>query len=99
MHRAVSDNPLGLGLIDARAAAQATVLATRVQAHTLDELLDATCSRLGRLQPSQEDGCRLRDATLKSLPQANLDADPNNPFYGETVVFTGGLSCMVRKEA
>jgi DNA polymerase-3 subunit epsilon len=85
---------------DARAAAQiAIALAARVQAHTLDELLDATWSRLGRLQPSEWDSCRLRDLTLKSAPQANLDADPTNPFYAETVVFTGGLSCMVRRDA
>ncbi len=85
---------------DARAAAQITIaLAALVQAHTIDELLEATWSRLGRLQPNLWDGCGLRDVTLKSLPEANADADPTNPFYGQTVVFTGGLSCMVRKEA
>lgn len=85
---------------DARAVAEiATALAARVQAHSLDELLDATWSRLGRLQPGQWDGCQLRGVTVESLPTANLDADPTNPFYGQTVVFTGGLSCMYRREA
>lgn len=85
---------------DARAAAQITIaLAASQGANTIGELLDATRSRLGRLQPSQWSGCGLRDATSQSLPQANLDADPGNPFYGQTVVFTGGLSCMYRDEA
>src|ERR1700730_13385149 len=35
----------------------------------------------------------------ETRPTANLDADQTNPFYGQTIVFTGGLSCMVRKEA
>ncbi len=85
---------------DARAAAQiAIALAGQVQAHTLDALCHTTWSRLGRLQPTEWDGCTLRDLTSKSAPQANLDADPTNPFYGETVVFTGGLSCMIRSDA
>jgi DNA polymerase-3 subunit epsilon len=85
---------------DARAAAQITIaLAALVEANSIDGLLNATWSRLGRLQPRLWNGCTLRDATSKSLPQANLDADPANPFYGQTVVFTGGLSCMIRDEA
>ena len=85
---------------DARAAAQITIaLAARQGATTLGELLDATWSRLGRLQPSRWNDCGLRDPTSQSLPQANLGADPGNPFYGQTVVFTGGLSCMYRNEA
>ena len=95
---------------DARAAAQITIaLAARQGANTIGELLDATRSRLrrlqpnvrndGRLQPNVRNDGRLRDATSRSLPQANLDADPGNPFYGQTVVFTGELSCMDRDEA
>jgi DNA polymerase III subunit epsilon len=85
---------------DARAAAQITIaLAASQAAHTIGELLDATRSRPGRLQPNVRNDGRPRDATSRSLPQANLDADPGNPFYGQTVVFTGQLSCMDRDEA
>jgi DNA polymerase III subunit epsilon len=85
---------------DARAAAQITVaLALMAKADSVDALLHATWSRLGRLWPSEWSGCRVRDATSQSLPQANPAADPANPFYGQTVVFTGGLACMFRKDA
>jgi DNA polymerase III subunit epsilon len=85
---------------DARAAAQITIaLAASQGAHTIGDLLDATWSRPGRLQPNVWNDGRLRDATSRSLPRANLDADPGNPFYGQTVVFTGDLSCMDRDEA
>jgi DNA polymerase-3 subunit epsilon len=80
---------------DARAAAQITIaLAASHGAHTIGDLLDATWSN------GWNDG-RLRDATSRSLPlpRANLNADPGNPFYGQTVVFTGDLSCMDRDEA
>lgn len=87
---------------DANAAANvALALSKNVGAGCLDDLLNATFSRLGRLQPGEWIGCHVRNVGGKGLeiPEANLDADPDNPFYEQKIVFTGGLSCMVRRIA
>lgn len=91
---------------DAKAAAFITLeLAARVGANSVEQLLDATFARLGRLMPSEWVGCKLRGAAGSPsngsmvIPVANLDADPDCPLYGQTVVFTGGLGSMVRREA
>lgn len=92
---------------DAIAAGKiALALAESVDATDLDGLLHATYSRLGRLAPGQWSGCRARSSgggggggSKPPVPEANVDADPDNPFYGQHVVFTGGLSCMYRKPA
>ncbi len=88
---------------DALAAAQVTIaLARLVGTDSIQGLLTATFSRLGRLQASSWVGCQTRGAReylAAQVPLANLDADPENPLYGQTVVFTGGLACMIRREA
>jgi len=90
---------------DASAAAHVTMtLAELVGAKTIDELLDATNSNLGTLRPSEWVGCRATSARAYTrdpipLPLANLDADPDNPLYGQVVAFTGGLSTMTRSVA
>ncbi|MGV0991106.1 MAG: exonuclease domain-containing protein [Mycobacterium sp.] len=84
----------------------ALALSESVGAKNLEDLLNATYSRLGRLAPGQWAGCRVRQSggeggggSRPKPPEANLDADPDNPFYGQHVVFTGGLGCMFRKPA
>jgi len=87
---------------DAAAAAEIAIALARLgEAVTLEELLDVTCCRFGRLQPGDWIGCQLKAAGSQSrpAPPANLNADPVNPFYGQNVVFTGGLSCMTRSLA
>jgi DNA polymerase-3 subunit epsilon len=90
---------------DATAAAHiALTLARRVEASSVEELADATHCALGRLLPNQWSGCRVRsstsgDSSRPVAPPANLDANPENPFYGRNVVLTLGLSCMFRKVA
>ncbi len=94
---------------DAIAAGKiALVLAKSVEAASVDDLCQATYSRLGRLLPGQWSGCRVRSSgsggvsgssSRPAVPPANLDADPDNPFYGQRIVFTGGLSCMIRRVA
>lgn len=87
---------------DAVAAAAITLkLANRVGASSLQGLLDTTRSNFGRLQPDSWIGCAVRSTGSSALPVpvANLDADPENPLYGQTVVFTGGLSSMTREVA
>lgn len=86
---------------DARAAAQiAIALSALAEARSVEDLLAATYSRLGRLQPGEWVGCTMRPCnSSRPVPLANLEADPENPFYGQTVVFTGGLACMSRSVA
>lgn len=88
---------------DARAAGKIVLaLSKSVDAASLDDLLNATYSRLGHLAPGEWFGCHVRDSgggSRPTIPTANLDSDPDNPFYGQRIVFTGGLSCMVRRVA
>jgi DNA polymerase-3 subunit epsilon len=53
--------------------------------------------RPGRLTAFDWTGSYVRDAA-RTLPEANVDADPNHPLYGKVVAFTGGLS-ILRREA
>lgn len=86
---------------DAVAAAQvALTLAERTGADSLEALADAAGVRLGQLRPVEWLGChRVRDRSgsgnpwaYPAPPPANTQANPDHPFYGQVIVFTGALS-------
>lgn len=82
---------------DAAAAALIVrALAHRASVDSLDDLAASMMVRLGRITQVDWAGCvskgRLRP------PSADADADPDHPFYGQEVAFTGGLS-VLRAEA
>jgi DNA polymerase-3 subunit epsilon len=63
----------------------------------LDELLQRVGVIYGQLSPDGWYGCHARPLAASAI-ETNLDADPDTPFYGKTVAFTGELA-MVRWEA
>ena len=91
---------------DAVAAAQIAV--ALVESHavsSLRELRVVTRTILGSVSPHLWAGCRAGECQrLNSvLPETNLPAnhgaDASNSLFGQVVVFTGGLSTMVRSDA
>lgn len=82
------------------AARVALALAARADAGSLAELLERARVRMGRTAPIDWQSCHVvRDYhDLPVPPETNSDADRSNPFYGEVVVFTGGLA-VPRPEA
>lgn len=86
---------------DAVAAARIVLaLAGREGAATLDDLAAALQVRLGRVQGQEWFGCVRPWGVVAggcgAPPEANPDADPDHPLYGQVMVFTGALS--VRRE-
>lgn len=84
---------------DDDAAATALIvraLADRAGVGSLNELADSMMVRLGRITQVDWAGC-VGNGRLRP-PSANEDADPDHPFYGQEVAFTGALS-MLRAEA
>lgn len=69
-------------------------------AGSLAELRERARVRMGRTAPIDWQSCHVvRDYhDLPVPPETNSDADRSNPFYGEVVVFTGGLA-VPRPEA
>jgi DNA polymerase III epsilon subunit-like protein len=86
---------------DARAAA-AILLAAAAHhnATTFEDLARATAVRLGSMGNGVWDGChRIWSGGRRDCPDANPNANPNHPFYGQEMVFTGALSSMTRAAA
>lgn len=85
-HEALHDSRLSAGLllraIDDR------------EAKGLADLLDGVLIRFGELRPDGWHGSILRASEAMPSP----DADPNAPFFGKVVVFTGELA-MPRRQA
>lgn len=82
---------------DAAAAALVVrALATRAGVDNLADLAASMMVRLGRITQVDWAGC-VSSGRLHP-PTANADADPDHPFYGQEVAFTGGLS-ILRAEA
>jgi DNA polymerase-3 subunit epsilon len=87
---------------DAEASARIVLaLASLRDTPTLEDLAYGLQCRLGRLSPSTWAGCigtyltprSPDDYAVRSIPpDANSDADPEHPFYGQVMVFTGALS-------
>lgn len=95
---------------DARACAGVLLaLAERSESTDLDHLATALSIDMGRLFPGGWTPCRQLGAVRSSgraqmssslsLPETAIDADPDNPLYGQVVVFTGGLGTLTRQDA
>lgn len=88
---------------DALAAARILLdVAARNEAPDLDAVLAATHCIWGVLDPTGWRGSVHRQAGGgygPPLRDANPDADPEHPFYGREMVFTGALSSMAREDA
>jgi DNA polymerase-3 subunit epsilon len=82
---------------DAAAAAMVVLaLAGRARVDNLADLAASLMVRLGRI--SQVDWAGCVSSRRLHPPSPNADADPDHPFYGQEVAFTGGLS-ILRAEA
>lgn len=92
-------------LINARGAALVTVaLARQHQAATPEELAHALGVRMGHLGPGRyvptvRHVPRRSGQDRLAAPDLSPDADPDHPFYGRVVVFTGALKSRTRQEA
>lgn len=95
-------NPRGAALI-------AISLARRHGVDSLDELADSLDVRLGTVESGRYVRCAKRPSS-KSLTMgssggrptardANPNADPEHPFYGKVIVFTGSLQSKKRQQA
>jgi DNA polymerase-3 subunit epsilon len=90
---------------DARACSQIAIQACKeVGANSLPELADKLEFRNGHLSPSGYKAARLHlpsyyDIKLDEIVPSTDEFDPAHDFYAKTVVFTGKLDSMTRKEA
>ena len=78
-------------------------IARRNGASSLDDLASGLGIRLGRIADEGWHGCTVRNrpgrpgyALSASEIEVNADADPENPFFGLGVTFTGALTSMTR---
>jgi DNA polymerase-3 subunit epsilon len=89
---------------DARCAALIALAMARKQgADTLAELAESFDVRIGHMEedrytPSARRGLGGHGYKL-IRPDANPDADPDHPFYGRVLVFTGALKSRIRQTA
>ncbi|MEV5829157.1 exonuclease domain-containing protein [Spirillospora sp. NPDC052242] len=85
---------------DARAAAEVMLAALRRHGTSeLDRLLGAHRVQMGSYRGGNRRACKHRGPVRKPPPGADPDADPDNPFYGRTVCFTGTINGMTRPVA
>ncbi|TDC85130.1 exonuclease domain-containing protein [Actinomadura sp. 7K507] len=86
---------------DARAAAQVMLAALKRQGPAaLVDLLGVHRIQMGSYRGGVRQGCKYRGAARRTpFPDAEPNADPDNPFYGLTVCFTGSLPNMTRTAA
>lgn len=88
---------------DARCAALiAVAMATKQGAHTLAELAESFGVRMGHMENGYYSPSTRRSPgghTQLIRAGANPDADPDHPFYGRVIVFTGALMSRTRQMA
>lgn len=87
---------------DARCAALIALAMARKQgAETLGALADSFSVRIGHMETGHYSGSVHRGAGEHGLirAEANPDADPDHPFYGRVIVFTGALMSRTRQMA
>lgn len=87
---------------DARAAALILLaIGEHYGATALDEIVKATHGRLGWMNASDWSGCHRvwSGSGYGAVPGANPNANPDHPFYGREMVFTGALVSMTREVA
>ncbi len=84
---------------DAYASARIVIeAAKKVNVNSFQQMLDKLEIRTGRLYPGGFVPIhQLNQFNLKKADPAKLD--PGHPFYGQTLVFSGALECMQRKDA
>jgi DNA polymerase-3 subunit epsilon len=82
-------------------------LASQRHSASVDDFAAATKTRLGYIRGDQWCGCTVLPTSARSTaahrqpapPEANANADPEHPLYGQVVVFTGRLALCTRTEA
>jgi DNA polymerase III subunit epsilon len=86
---------------DARCAALiAVAMARKEGAQTLAELAESFSVSIGRMTADQYAPSRWRGGGGHLIrADANLEADPDHPFYGRVIVFTGALMSRTRQVA
>ena len=87
---------------DARCAALIAVAMARKQgAQTLADLADSFGVRIGHMETGHYSASARRSSGGHALirADANPDADPDHPFYGRVIVFTGALMSRTRQMA
>jgi DNA polymerase-3 subunit epsilon len=85
---------------DARCAALIAMAMARKQGtQAFADLAESLHVRIGHMEDNYYAGCVARDAYKLSLPDINSDADPDHPFYGRVIVFTGALMSRTRQMA
>lgn len=65
---------------------------------SLEEILESAAARMGWMDAETWSGCH-RLGAKGPIPGADPGADPDHPFYGREIVFTGALGSMPRAEA
>jgi DNA polymerase III subunit epsilon len=90
-------------LADAEASARIVLdAATKIGATTIDELLESRNLSRGALFPGGYRPTRYRSPRRHESPLPTVDVsqmDPEHPFFGAQVVFTGTLESMTRSQA
>ena len=61
-------------------------------ASALEEIAAATHTRLGSMSAEIRNGCHRTASARGDVPSSNPNANPDHPFYGREVVFTGPLA-------
>lgn len=88
---------------DALAAARVLLaLARRRDSGSLGALFEDLDVVAGRIDADQWSGCRRKPGTggpRARPPNADSDADPDHPLFGQVVVFTGALEAVRRTQA
>ncbi|MDR3676591.1 MAG: exonuclease domain-containing protein [Acidobacteriota bacterium] len=87
---------------DAVACAEVALRAShQISATTIAELMENTGILSGQLHPGGYKSCHVRQTHegLAAIRAAAGDFNQHHPFFEKTVVFTGTLQSMVRKEA
>ena len=88
---------------DARCAALiAVAMARKEAAHTLADLAESFSVRIGHMETGYYSPSARRSPgghTQLIRAGANPDADPDHPFYGRVVVFTGAMMSRTRQMA
>lgn len=91
-------------LDDAKACGDLLVnLFNEVQTNDFNDLLEKADLHLGEIFPGGYRGSRTRKqsfaSSLSEITTDKTEFDKNHPFYHQTLVFTGALKSMIRKEA
>ena len=87
---------------DAVACAEVALRASyEIRAATIAELMENAGISTGQLHPGGYKPCHIRQTHegIAAIRATAADFNPHHPFFEKTVVFTGTLQSMVRKEA